>query len=160
MRTRSWLKGRSTGIGVCLGAGVLIALVSSGCSIPAVQERRGTQQIRYFEQQARGSARVLGQRFKELEEIVPSDLTVDADLLAEDWHALAIGDIDRPPCDQMRAAYEALGNWLVLRSERMFTDASVPLETKLNWTHIEATAMNWQFNDECKEFLLGSANVQ
>jgi len=145
---------------VAFCAGALAALVSSGCSARSIQQRQGTEQLRYVEWQVRGSARVLGWQFKDLGEMLPPNLADDADLVAQGWHAFAIGDIDEPPCDQMRAAYEALGNWLLLQSDRMFTDASDPLEMKLNRTHVEAVAMKWQFNDECKGFLLGRATPQ
>ena len=133
-----------------------MAIVLSGCFASSIPDRQQTEQLIYVHQQTRDRARVLGQQFQELEEIVPPGLVGDADLLARDWHALAIGDVEEPPCDQMRAAYEALGNWLLLQYYKIW----VRSDTKLSSTHVEAAAMNWQFNAECKDFLLGSANVQ
>jgi hypothetical protein len=133
---------------------MLVIVPVAGCS--GIPQRKAARQLFYVDWQERGSARVLGQQFRELTEILPPKLVDDAEQLAENWNALAIGDIDEPPCDGMRAAYQALGDWLRHRSDAAFADPSIPLENKSDWTYVQAAATRWQHNDECNQFRLSS----
>lgn len=53
---------------------MLVIVPAAGCSVAGTPERKAAQQLSYVDWQVRGSARVLGQQFRELTEILPPKL--------------------------------------------------------------------------------------
>jgi len=108
----------------------------------------------YLEYQVNGRERSLAERFQQLADIVPPRLASEAETIAEGWRVAAFGDRDAPPCEKMRDAYGALGEWLQWQAAETWMNPAIPLDRGLDGK-IEKLAMKWQRNEECGELRLG-----
>jgi hypothetical protein len=136
------------GQGRLLFSVALFAVV--GCSAATVQRERLTDRNAYLERQIHGRERLLEERFRGLSDVLAPGLAKEADIIADGWHSAATGDVNTPPCEEMRAAYQALGEWLRWQSALVWADPTISagrrLDGKIDWV-----AKQWLRNDECSE---------
>jgi hypothetical protein len=137
-----------SGKGRCFFGVALFAVV--GCSAATAQRERLTDQDAYLERQIHGRERLLEERFRNLSDVLAPGLAKEADIIADGWHSAATGDVDRPPCEDMRAAYQALGEWLRWQSALVWADPTISADRRLDGK-IDWVAKQWLRNDECSE---------